>query len=227
MKKILVAAATQLELDQVMGKVQESSDLQSLDVSTLVSGVGMVSTTYHLTRYLSNQRPDLILNVGIAGAFHQEVPLGSVFQVTKDCFAELGAEDKDGSFISLQSMHLESVVSFIDSEGFMRTSAYFSDFDRLPSVAGATVNTVHGYEPSIEKFRNRLMCDVETMEGAAALFTSLQFDVPMIQVRSISNHVTSRNRSAWNIPLALENLASNCVHILGNPSMIRMAKAPE
>ena len=227
MKKILIVAATQLELDPVVSKIQKTSDLSGVDLSALVSGIGMVSTTYHLTRYLADQQPDLIVNVGIAGAFDQEVPMGSVFQVTRDCFAELGAEDRDGSFISLHDMNIESAVSNFDPKGFIRSTAHFGDFDRLPSAVGATVNTVHGFEPSIEKFRKRLECDVETMEGAAALFTCLQFDIPVIQIRAISNHVSSRDRGAWKIPLALENLTSICAHVLGNNTQIIMEKAPE
>ncbi len=227
MKKILVVAATPIELDRVVSKIQKISDLQDFGLETLVAGVGTVSTTYHLTRYLSDHKPDFILNVGIAGAFHQEVSLGAVFQVTKDCFADLGAEDKDGTFISLQNMILEGAVEFCDSKGFLGSTAHFGDFDRLPAAVGATVNTVHGFAPSIEHFRQRLACDVETMEGAAVLYTSLQFDVPMIQVRAISNHVTSRNRSAWNIPLALENLASICTYVVANRSQIRMNRALE
>lgn len=227
MKSILVVAATQFELDKVADKVQEISRLHQFDLRTLVAGVGMVSTTHHLTRYLYDQPPDLVLNVGIAGAFRQEVSLGSVFQVTKDCFADLGAEERDGSYISLQKMNLENASSFSDSDGFMESNAHFSDFDCLPAAVGATVNTVHGFEPSIEQFRRRLPCDVETMEGAAALYTCMQFDIPMIQIRAISNHVTARNRRAWNVPLALEKLASICAYVLDNSSSIIMEKAPE
>lgn len=227
MKKILIVAATQLELDPVLSKVQEISNLSGIDLSAVVSGIGMVSTTYHLTRYLANQQPDLVLNVGIAGAFRQKVPLGSVFQVTRDCFAELGAEDKDGSFINLHDMNIERAVLNSDPKGFMRSTAHFGDFDSLPSAVGATVNTVHGFEPSIEKFRKRLECDIETMEGAAVLYTCLQFDVPVMQIRAISNHVSSRDRSAWNIQGALENLTSICTYILENNTMVIMEKAPE
>ena len=44
------------------------------------------------------------------------------------------------------------------------------------------------------------------MEGAAFFYVCLQEKIPFLQIRSISNYVEKRNKSNWNIPLAIDNL---------------------
>jgi len=44
------------------------------------------------------------------------------------------------------------------------------------------------------------------MEGAAFHYACLKEKVPYAEIRSISNYVEKRDRSKWNIPLAIKNL---------------------
>jgi futalosine hydrolase len=44
------------------------------------------------------------------------------------------------------------------------------------------------------------------MEGAAFFYAANLLDVPSIQLRAISNYIEPRDRSKWEIKLALENL---------------------
>ena len=55
---------------------------------------------------------------------------------------------------------------------------------------------------------------VETMEGAAFLMSCSNDGIASLQVRSISKYVGRRNRDAWNIPLAIENLNKKAIEIL-------------
>ena len=52
------------------------------------------------------------------------------------------------------------------------------------------------------------------MEGAAVLFTAAKQGIPVFQLRSVSNMVEPRNRPAWQIDLALKNLAISFEEIL-------------
>jgi futalosine hydrolase len=78
--------------------------------------------------------------------------------------------------------------------------------DKLPKVNGITVNMVHGNEDSIAKVFQLFHPITESMEGAAFLYACRMENIPCLQLRSISNYVEKRNREAWNIPLALQNL---------------------
>ncbi|MCP4269155.1 MAG: futalosine hydrolase, partial [Candidatus Brocadiaceae bacterium] len=52
--------------------------------------------------------------------------------------------------------------------------------------------------------------EVESMEGAGALKFGQDFNIPVLQIRSISNIATTRNRESWDIVSALKTLRSLC-----------------
>ena len=77
----------------------------------------------------------------------------------------------------------------------------------LPIASGITVNKAHGTDDSIAKCRKKYpAAQVESMEGAAFFYACLRADLPFVEIRAISNYVEPRNREAWNIPLAIQNL---------------------
>ena len=77
---------------------------------------------------------------------------------------------------------------------------------KLKPVKAITVNTVHGNKNSIQSTVNLFNPDIETMEGAAFFKVCNYFNVPCMQIRSISNRVEKRNKSNWDIDLAIANL---------------------
>ena len=166
-------------------------------VNSLVAGVGMVNTTYALTRQLMNKEYDLVVNIGIAGSFQSEFSIGSVVQVVSDRLVELGVEDND-LFVPADEMNLISKGE-IQFETLNRVG-------ELPFANGITVNRVHGSADSIQRIRDQFNPEIESMEGAAVAYVCEQFNVPWVQIRAISNMVEPRNREAWNVPLAIKNL---------------------
>lgn len=44
------------------------------------------------------------------------------------------------------------------------------------------------------------------MEGAAVAYCAMQFGIPWVEIRSISNRIERRDKSKWNIPLSIKNL---------------------
>ena len=85
-----------------------------------------------------------------------------------------------------------------------------------PKLRAITVNTVHGSEDEIEKIRQRLNPQVETMEGAAFFFACKMAQVSCIQIRAISNYVERRNKANWDIPSAVKNLNDEIVKLLSS-----------
>ena len=65
-----------------------------------------------------------------------------------------------------------------------------------------------------KQIKKKFNADIESMEGAAFHFVCLQKSVPFLQVRSISNKVGIRDKSKWNIPVALKNLSIELITIL-------------
>lgn len=190
--KILLSAATEGEISRLRGINPAHHTLDYL-----ITGIGMVATTYSLTRYFSHVKPDLAINCGIAGTFNNTIALGEVVRVQKDIFSELGAED-DAQFLNLQQLGLSGQDTYQESSGILTPG--------LRNVNGITVNTVHGNIQSIEKITKHLNPDVESMEGAAFFHVCQHENIASLQIRAISNYIEKRDRNAWNIPLALENL---------------------
>src|ERR1700743_546032 len=124
--------------------------------SVLITGVGMVPTAFALARHLPHNVYHLVINVGIAGSFDRNIPLGEVAEITEDTFAELGAED-DKKFISIEKLGLGAGI-------FRPTSsiAHFTKKVNLTKSTAITVNTVHGNEASIASIAERLNPQLES-----------------------------------------------------------------
>ena len=164
------------------------------DYPHLVTGVGMVATAIAVSKALSENDYDLVVNAGIAGSFNYSIPLGSVVEVVKDQLSEMGVQD-GSQFLSPTEMGLEVI-----------TAVEMPAQTNLPAVSGITVNTVHGDDKAISQIIHRLNPQVESMEGAACMLACQNSGVPCVQLRAISNYVEKRNKAAWDISLAIQNL---------------------
>lgn len=203
-RPVLLTAATETELNGIRIGCADSR-FPNLNIAFLNAGVGMVNTSLHLTELLCRDRFDLAINIGIAGSYDPEFVIGDVVQVCKDRIAWFGAEDND-TFLPAEEMGLcprDEVV-------FAATAAVA----HLPKAKSITVNMAHGSASSISRTERMYAPQIESMEGAAFFRVCQHFGLKALQVRAISNRVEPRNRDAWNIPLAMNNLTSAVLHIL-------------
>lgn len=177
-------------------------------VGVSITGIGSVATAYALTKQLQKAKYDFALNFGLAGSFNKDLEIGSVVNVTQEHFADLGAEDGE-NFLTLSEMGLSG-----ENEINNNSEIENAIVNLIPKVCGITVNTVHGNAKSIEKVLNRFHPNTESMEGAAFLYCCIKENIPCAQIRAVSNFVERRNKSNWNIPLAIENLNMKAIEIL-------------
>lgn len=192
--KPLIVAATEKEIAPFL---QQGPPAQA---DVLITGVGMVATAYHVGHHIRDQHYDLILNVGIAGAFDRSIALGTVVHVVEDTLAELGAEDGE-NWLSIADL------GFGKSSYTSPAPVTNKHVQALPTCHGITVNTVHGHEATIQQVLARYPdVQVESMEGAAVFYAAEQANIPALQIRAISNYVEQRNREWWDIPRAVQNL---------------------
>ena len=188
--KVLIVAATELEV--------VSENIRNFPV--LITGVGMVNTAINLTKELIKSDYDLVINMGIAGSFSDDVKIGDVVEVVEDTFSEIGFEDGD------------KFSEFTDFS--IKTSYSVKSKTNLRKAKGVTINTVHGKEDSITEIVNRINSDIETMEGASVFKVCEELDVSYMQIRAISNNVEIRNKDNWDINLAIRNLNSEVEKII-------------
>ena len=205
-----MVAATGFEIKNILKHFDLAlpNHLETPTFDVLITGVGMTATAFALGRTLQPEKYNQVLNLGIAGSFNTSFSPGTLVQVSTETFAELGAEDRD-QFLPIEALGFgESRLTAIPTQQPLSPP--------LPLAKGITVNKVHGHQPSIEAVKSRLAPDVESMEGAAVLYSCNQLNIPCIQVRAISNFVEPRNRENWKIELAIENLNDWAIRFLTN-----------
>jgi len=200
---ILITGATPFELKSISLKWPAGEYGSALTLDYLVTGVGPVSTGVLLTEKLVDRKPDLLLNVGLAGALDLNLALGEVVHVVREEFGNLGVEEKNGDFTSVYSLGLVDKNGPPFKEGQLHVP---KDQAFAKQVTGVTVSKVHGTASSIKAFKARCDAQVESMEGAAATWVALRQNIPFVQLRAISNYVEPRNRQAWKIEEALVSL---------------------
>ncbi|MDR3245826.1 MAG: futalosine hydrolase [Prevotellaceae bacterium] len=204
MCKILVTAATLHEL-----KFIDGAD----NVTVAATGVGIASTAYNLAKLL-HDRYDFVLNIGIAGSFSDRLNIGDVTAVYSETFGDFGVSFPCGMTKEIGfSTCFEANIIPANMFPFTNGSLISGEAEKIsrnlsvPLAKGVTNNTVSGENSLIKRMRDKFSPDIETMEGAAFFYVCLCENIPFVEIRSISNMVESRNKSGWDIPLAIKNLS--------------------
>jgi futalosine hydrolase len=211
--KIVLVAATTFEIAPLLAQIEEKGSrvadsvfrVGKHEIGILITGVGQAHTALMLGRLLRSSLCDLALQVGVGGSYSTSFELGSVVEIVSDRFADLGAEDQDGSLIDMYQLGLIDGENFpySDKGWLVNRKPIFND---IPHVQGLTVNKVNGSAPSIEKIKAAYSAQIESMEGAAFMLACLTEGVPFAQLRAISNYVEPRDRNNWRLDLAVKNL---------------------
>lgn len=208
--RLLIVAATSIEVQPLLsafpGLEKGSLAIGEHHFDLLITGVGMVPTAFAVGHQLAKHTYTMALNLGIAGSFDPLLPIGEVVSVSRDIFAEWGAQD-DEEFLSIDDL------GFGQSLQTAKYTGYFQQVS-LYQVRGITVNTAHGHEMTIAKTKVRLDPQIESMEGAAFLYACNQVGIDCLQVRAVSNYVERRQRDNWDIGLAVKNLNQWAVQFL-------------
>lgn len=212
--RLLLVAATPFEIVPLLSwfetdwsvHPEQGFEKHGVIVQPLITGVGMVATTWQLGVCFAENRPDLAINAGIAGALDLNLQIGNVLNVTSERFGDLGVEEADGGFTDLFELGLQEPDHLPFSNALLQ-NPQVAHGGFLPQASGLTVQKVHGSATSIAAVRRKYPdAQVESMEGAAFFYACLQAKVAFWQIRSISNLVEPRNREGWNLPLAIHNL---------------------
>lgn len=212
--KLLLVAATRAEIAPTLQKLEphrvadigETYLKGTLQVAVCITGVGLMAATYALTRALATGSYDLAIQAGMAGAYDPALPLGATVWVTTETLGDQGAED-NGAYLDTFELGLADPAAHPYDKGTLATlRPGVQHLIRLPEVSGLTINTVSGDTPTIDRRRAKYNCQVESMEGAALHYVCLHEGLPFAQVRSISNYVTPRDKSSWQMGPAINNL---------------------
>ncbi|MDR3350757.1 MAG: futalosine hydrolase [Prevotellaceae bacterium] len=212
--KILITAATGHELLAA----QQAATATVHDITFAVTGIGIAATAYHTAKLLLAEPCEFALNIGIAGSFTPRLPVGSVACAVKEYFGDSGVQTPAG-FSSLFDEQLLNENTFPFVDGALNADmppAMAGLFSEYPPATGVTLQTATGEQQRIDGLLRRFQPDIETMESAAFFYVCLSEKVPFAALRAISNKVEVRNKAAWNIPLAIQNLETAVRRVVGS-----------
>lgn len=219
MQKILLVAATEHEMTLGTSALSAYKQghmylLNQFEIHQVITGSGIAKTTFHLTEHLINKRYDLILNIGICGAFDRLIEIGTVLRIDRDRFADWGVEE-NRVFKDVFEMGLEDENQFPFEHGWIYEKVP-EDWQKklnLKTVDGFTVNTIR--VQNLNRYDTKMYAESESMEGAAFFYVCRQLNQACAQIRAVSNYVGERDKSKWDMLKALRNL-SNCLQVLFN-----------
>ena len=192
-------------------------NLTGIPVVMAVSGIGKVNAAHAVTRLVHDHTPSLIMNIGVGGAYPSSgLKIGDVAIAEKEFYGDEGVLLKDG-------FHEADIIGIPLLKKGRRT--YFNVFplDRdlirkavrafalCPSPSAVqsgpfvTVSTCTGTTKRARDIEKKYHAVCENMEGAAIAHVCALYEIPLIEMRGISNMVGDRDRSGWNIGLAAEH----------------------
>lgn len=203
--KVLLVSATEFEV--------ASYFKQKDTIDVLLTGVGMPIALYHLQKKITENRYNLVIQVGLAGAFTTKFELGETVFVNQDTFGDLGIEEKE-RFTPIFETDLFNKNEFPFENGWLVNKNKIIQQSTLEVVKAVTINKVTDKGSIKQQLIDSFNPDIETMEGAALHYVCLHQNIPFIQLRAISNYVGERDKTKWKIDLAISNLHNELIKLL-------------
>ena len=201
---ILLCAATEKELAPTIDFLKTTENGYKVDI--LITGVGLISCTYHLAKQIHIKPPSLIIQAGIAGSLDESLQPGDVVIVEKDQIGDEGVMEQN-EFKSLFGLRLRNENIFPWKQGkLLNTGIDVFKNEGVHLVNGVTVNEISTNEKRIAHYKNTLNASIETLEGAGLHYVALMENIPFLQLRSISNYVGERDKTKWMLSESITNL---------------------
>ncbi|MFI9204862.1 futalosine hydrolase [Streptomyces sp. NPDC053048] len=183
-----------------------NADGPVLDV--LAAGVGPAASaagaaTALTAAALTGEPYQLVIASGIAGGFAPRAGLGAVVVSDAIVAPDLGAQSSDGGFLSLSELGF-GVIEHRVPEPLARRVA-----EATGAVRGEvlTVTSATGTaERAAELTARHPDAVAEGMEGFGVAEAAVAHQVPVIELRTVSNAVGPRDRGTWRVGEALAAL---------------------
>jgi futalosine hydrolase len=166
----------------------------------------MLASGVKLTQLAATHKPDLIIQMGIAGSYSKKEPLGKVMVVASESIADLGVREK-GLFTDLFDSQLikENEAPF-KKRKLTNPTIRSLNILKTDTVAAVTINEITTSPKRIKEIIAAHKPVLESMEGAALHYVGSLTKTPFIQIRAISNYVGERNKTKWKLKESIEQL---------------------
>ena len=236
---VLILSATPFEISDFLSRYPEDSKRFTRTGLTILSGrahhktydvmitgPGVFNAAHGLTVYLETSSPALVLHTGIAGVFKQTgCATGDVAIATQEHYIHTGVQRN-----CLENDPLP--FDLIDANPLTRKGVYSFDQDRVDhahdilsrAFSASKINIIKGPFITVssitssfehaDKLYSIFSPVMEAMEGAACAHVAALYDLPIIEVRAASNRVGEKDKSKWDIELAVKKLGQACTYLL-------------
>jgi futalosine hydrolase len=208
---LLIVTAVAAEADAVRaGADPDLATVEAVGVGPTAAAVGTIQLL--LQAAVGGRQYRAVLSAGVGGGFPGHAETGATVVGTRSIAADLGAESPDG-FLAVEELGFGTSVVEADP-ALLRSLA-----SALPgSVLGdiLTLSTVTGTTATAQALVRRYpAAAAEAMEGFGVAAAAVAAGVPFAELRTISNSIGPRDRSAWRIGAALAALtnAAALIHI--------------
>ncbi len=203
--RILVMTAVTAEQEAVIRGFQQTDQ-----VDVLLAGVGVAEAAMNTTKAILAAHYDLVISMGIGGGFEGIADVGSIVVASEMIAADLGAESEEG-FISLEQLGLGKTKISTGKQAHHLYEALIHNKTSAHWGPILTVSTVTGSQKTASNLAKRIPgAAAEAMEGFGVAVAAQSSDIPVIEIRAISNSVGPRDRSSWKIKEALQALTRAC-----------------
>lgn len=187
---LLICIATEME-----GAMLRAAFADRSDIHIVCTGVGPVNAAHGVTMGIVEHRPSRIVVCGVGGAYPGSgLTIGDVVCADVECYGDLGAQSP-GGFLDMRALGFPVIRG--DQPVYNDLPLQVWPVDRR--VKFVTVNTCTGTDEDARSIEARTGGAVENMEGAAVAHVARLHEVPVGEVRGISNIVTTRDTSAWRL----------------------------
>jgi futalosine hydrolase len=188
---LLLCVATEFE----GALLRERLDGSHPQVAIVRTGVGAVNAAHAVTLFLANTGARAIVICGVGGAYPTSgLQVGDVACAASECYGDLGATSPAG-FLDMKALGFPVVEAQTPLFNDIPMQVFPLD-RRVPFV---TVSSCTGTDGAAREIERRTAGAVESMEGAAVAHVAHLHGVPVGEVRGISNIVTDRDTTTWQL----------------------------
>ncbi len=196
------------------GKIIHRGRCSGHDILLITSGIGKVNAASSATAVMEHYPVRAVINFGVGGAYPGKgLNIGDVAVASKEIYGDEGVLTSAGikgmKEIGIPLVQTGRTKYFNEFPLDPPSLPFFKDENNMNIMIKTgnfiTVSAVTGSQRRAKDLGKRFDAVCENMEGAAIAQVCALYELPMLEVRGISNMAGVRDKRKWNLNVASEN----------------------
>ena len=210
----ILSLLTNVRKTQTAGKIIYRGRCSGHDILLVTSGIGKVNAASSATAVIENYPVRAVINFGVGGAYPDAgLNIGDVAIASKEIYGDEGvftaAGIKGMKEIGIPLVRIGKTKYFNEFPLDPPSIPFPKDENNMNIMIKTgnfiTVSAVSGSQKRAKDLGKRFGAVCENMEGAAIAQVCALYELPMIELRGISNMAGVRDKRKWNLKIASEN----------------------